>query len=132
MFMERHLPKEAGQQTSVPLPLQLDRGPLEGPMGSPAPARVARALEEPRAPTWLGGGEGKGRSAEGVGPSHRQQGNGQQGKGFGAKTVTYRTAGEAAEKGERDQDAGGKPGRGRDADRRRMGSERHCVRRGRH
>jgi len=25
--MERHLSKEAGQQTSVPLPLQLDRGP---------------------------------------------------------------------------------------------------------
>jgi hypothetical protein len=28
MFMERHLSKEAGQQTSVPLPLELDRGPL--------------------------------------------------------------------------------------------------------
>jgi hypothetical protein len=46
---------------------------------------------------------------------------GQQGKGFGAKTITYRTAGDAAEEGEREQDAGSKPGRDRDADRRRMG-----------
>jgi hypothetical protein len=36
------------------------------------------------------------------------------GKGFGAKTITYWTAGEAAEEGEGDQDAGSKPGRGRD------------------
>ena len=42
------------------------------PMGSPAPARVARALEAPRAPTWLGAGKGDGRGAEGVGPSHRE------------------------------------------------------------
>ena len=80
-------------------------------MGSPAPTRVARALAEPRAPTWLGGGKGNGRAAEGVGPSHREQGNGQHGKGFGAKTITYRTAGEAAKEGEGDQDAGSKPGR---------------------
>jgi hypothetical protein len=45
---------------------------VEGPMGSPAPARVARALEEPRAPTWLGAGKGDGRGAEGVGPSDRE------------------------------------------------------------
>ena len=83
-------------------------------MRSPAPARVARALDEPRAPTSLGG-KGNGRGTEGIGPSHRQQGNGQHGKGFGAKTITYWAAGEAAEKGERDQGAGGKPGRGRDA-----------------
>ena len=48
-------------------------------------------------------------------------------KGFGAKTITYRTAGEAAEEGEGDQDAGSKPRRGRDADRCRMGSECHSV-----
>src|SRR6266852_8206966 len=33
MAMERHLSKEAGQQTSVPLPLQLDRGPLSAHRG---------------------------------------------------------------------------------------------------
>src|SRR6266404_2491871 len=31
--MERHLSKEAGQQTSVPLPLQLDRGPASAHRG---------------------------------------------------------------------------------------------------
>ena len=45
---------------------------VEGPMGSPAPARVARALEELRAPSSLGGGKGKGRGAERVGPSYRE------------------------------------------------------------
>ena len=90
---------------------------------------VARALGEPRAPSLLGGGKGKGRGTEGVGPSHREHRNREQGKGFGAKTITYRPAGETAEEGERDQDAGSKPGRGRDADRRRMGSERHSPRR---
>ena len=38
MFIERHRTKEAGQQTSVPRPLQLDRGPLSGAkpsLGSP-------------------------------------------------------------------------------------------------
>ena len=92
-------------------------------------ASVVRALWESRAPalSLLGAGKGNGRGAEGVGPSHCEQGNGQHGKGFGAKTITYWAAGEAAEKGERDQDAGGKPGRGRDADRRRMRSERHPI-----
>jgi len=99
-------------------------------------------LSNPRRRTWRRGDErhggggarlsvgalrGKGRRAEGVGPSHREQGNGQLGKGFGAKTITYRTACEAAEERERDQDAGSKPGRGRDADRRSMGGERHRV-----
>ena len=69
-----------------------------------------------------------GRGAKGVDPSHRENGKGQQGKGFSAKTITYRSAGEAAQEGEGEQDAGCKPGRGRDADRRRMGSERHPVR----
>jgi hypothetical protein len=36
------------------------------------PARVARALEEPRAPTWLGPCKGDGRGAEGVGPGYRE------------------------------------------------------------
>ena len=72
---------------------------VEELMRSPAPARVARALDEPRAPTSLGG-KGNGRRTEGIGPSHRQQGNGQHGKGFGAKTVTYRSTGATAEKGE--------------------------------
>ena len=96
-------------------------------MGSPAPARVARALEEPRVPTWLGGGEGNGRGAEGVGPRHREEGDGQHGKGFGAETVTYWTAGEPTKEGEGDQDASSKPGRGGNADRCRMGGERHPV-----
>ena len=75
----------------------------------------------------LRAGQGNGRDTQGVGPSHCKQGNGQYGKGFGAKTITHRTASKAAEEGERDQDAGSKPGRGKDADRRRMGSERHPV-----
>ena len=83
-------------------------------MRSPAPARVARAPDEPRAPTSLGG-KGNGGGTEGIGPSHRQQCNGQHGKGFGAKAVTYRATGETAEKGEGEQNASGKPGRGRDA-----------------
>jgi hypothetical protein len=41
--------------------------------------------------------------------------------------ITYWAAGEATEEGKGDQDAGGKPGRGRDADRRRMRSERHTI-----
>jgi hypothetical protein len=49
-----------------------ERCSSRGPMGSPASARVARALEEPRAPTWLGAGKDDGRGAEGVGPSHRE------------------------------------------------------------
>jgi hypothetical protein len=65
-----------------------ERCSSRGPVGSPAPTRVARALAEPRAPTWLGAGKGDGRGAEGVGPSHREQGNGQHGKGFCAKTIT--------------------------------------------
>src|SRR5260370_35094662 len=56
-------------------------------------------------------GKRKGRGAKSVGPSHREQGNREQGKGFGAKTITYGTAGEAAEEGEGDQDPGSKPGR---------------------
>jgi len=74
-------------------------------MRSPAPARVARALDEPRAPTSLGG-KGNGRGAEGVGPGHREQGDGQHGKSLGAETVPYWTAGEPTKKGEGDQDAG--------------------------
>ena len=76
----------------------------------------------------LGGGKRKGRGAKSVGPRHREQGHREQGKGFGAKTITYGTAGQAAEEGEGDQDPGSKPGRRRNADRRRMGSERHPVR----
>src|SRR5262249_25539167 len=75
----------------------------------------------------LGRGKHKARGTKGVRPSDREQGDGQSGKGFGAKTITYRTAGEAAEEGEGNQDARSKPGRRRDADRRRMGSERHSV-----
>src|SRR5258707_7532991 len=92
------------------------------------PAWVACARSEPRALSSLGGGKGYGRGAEGVGSSHRKEGNGELGKGFGAKTITYWTAGEATEEGEGDQDAGSKPGRGSDADRGRMGSERHSIR----
>src|SRR5258707_693304 len=73
------------------------------------PAWVACARSEPRALSSLGGGKGYGRGAEGVGPSHRKEGNGELGKGFGAKAITYWTAGEATEKGEGDQDAGSKP-----------------------
>jgi hypothetical protein len=62
--------------------------------------RHCARLGESRAPTSLG--EGKRRGAKGVGPSHREQGNGQQGKGFGTKTITYRTADETADEGERD------------------------------
>src|SRR5258706_4195309 len=98
------------------------------PMDRLPPAWVACARSEPRALSSLGGGKGYGRGAEGVGPSHRKEGNGELGKGFGAKAITYWTAGEATEKGEGDQDAGSKPGRGRDADRGRMGSERHSIR----
>src|SRR6266850_1612840 len=74
------------------------------------------------------GGKGRGRGAEGVSPSHREEGDGHHGKGFGAEPITYWPAGEAAEEAEGDQDAGSKPGRGRDADRRRVGNERHRVR----
>ena len=83
-------------------------------------------MRAPRALSSLGG-KGYGRGAERVGPSHREQGNGQSGKGFGTETITYRTAGEAAEEGKGEQDARSKPGRSRDTDRRRMGSERHPV-----
>ncbi len=55
--------------------------------------------QQPRALSSLGGGKGYGRGAEGVGPSHRKEGNGELGKGFGAKAITYWTAGEAAEEG---------------------------------
>ena len=75
-------------------------------MGSPAPARVARALGESCAASSLGRGKGKGRGAEGVGPGHREQGDGQHGKSLGAETVPYWTAGEPTKKGEGDQDAG--------------------------
>ena len=76
----------------------------------------------------LGGDKGKGGGPEGVSTSHRKERNREQGEGFGAKTITYWTAGEAAKESERNQDAGSKPGRGRDADRRLMGSERHSIR----
>ena len=69
-------------------------------MRSPAPARVARALDEPRAPTSLGS-KGNGRDTEGIGPSHRKKRNREQDEGFGAKTITYWTAGEAAKESER-------------------------------
>ena len=69
--------------------------------------------------------KGSGCGAEGVRPSHGEKGNGQHGKGFGAEAITYWPAGEAAEEGEGDHDPGSKPGRGWDADRRRMGNERH-------
>src|SRR6516162_11756928 len=97
-------------------------------LASTMPALVARALVEPRVPSSLTGDKGKKGGAESVGASHRKERNREQGKGFGAKTITYWTAGEAAEEGERNQDAGSKPGRGRDADRRLMGSERHSIR----
>jgi len=78
------------------------------PMDRLPPAWVACARSEPRALSSLGGGKGYGRGAEGVGPSHRKEGNGELGKGFGANAITYWTAGEATEKGEGDQDAGSK------------------------
>jgi hypothetical protein len=71
------------------------------PMDRLPSAWVACARSEPRALSSLvlslGGGKGYGRGAEGVGPSHRKEGNGELGKGFRAKTITYWTAGEAAE-----------------------------------
>src|SRR5215471_8528219 len=70
---------------------------VEESMGSPVPARVARALGEPRVPSSLGGRKGKGRGAQGVGTSHRKERNCEQGKGFGAKTITNWTARKAAE-----------------------------------
>src|SRR5262249_33220742 len=102
--------------------------PRYGGCGSPAPAWVACSGSAARPLSLLGSGKSNRRGAKGVGPSHRENGNGQQGKGFSAKTITYPAAGEAAKEGEREQDAGSKPGRGRDADRRRMGSERDPVR----
>ena len=50
----------------------------------------------------LGGGKCNDRGAEGVSPSHRQQGNGQHCKGFGAETIPYWAASEAAEEGKGD------------------------------
>ena len=76
-------------------------------------AWVARTLAEPRGLTSLGGGKGSGRGAEGVSAGHREEGNGQRGKGFGAEAITYWPAGEAAEEGKGDQDAGSNPGRAR-------------------
>ena len=84
-------------------------------------------IREPSAASSLSCGKGKGRGAEGVGPGHREQGDGQHGKSFGAETVTYWTAGEPTKKGEGEQNASGKPGRGRDADRHHVGSERHPI-----
>jgi hypothetical protein len=49
---------------------------VEQPKRSPAPGQVGRALGAPRALSSLGG-KGNGRGAESVGPSHREQGNGQ-------------------------------------------------------
>src|SRR6516162_6932570 len=101
---------------------------IEEPMDRPR-RRGPRALwGEPRVLLSLGDGKRNGRGAEGIGPVHREQANGDHGKGFGAKTIPYRTAGDSTEEGEGDQDTGGKPGRGRNADRRRMESERHSVR----
>ena len=90
--------------------------------------RGSGALGKPRALASLGGGKGSGSGAEGVGSSHREEGNCQHGKGFGAKTITNWTARKAAEEGEGDQDGGSKPGRSRDTDGRRMRSERHTIR----
>ena len=50
----------------------------------------------------LGGGKGCGRGAEGVSPSHREEGDGHHGKGFGAEPITYWPAGEATEEGKGD------------------------------
>ena len=76
------------------------------PEGAPAlPASKAvkmGALSVSCALSSLGGGKCNGRGAEGVSPSHRQQGNGQHCKGFGAETIPYWAAGEAAEEGEGD------------------------------
>src|SRR5215467_10893504 len=113
-------------ESSILRSCELTRGVLEGrdferhsrigPEGWPVLGCrwVARARSEPRALPPLGGGKGNGRGAEGVGPGHREQGNGQHGKRLGAKAITYWTAGEAAEEGEGDQDTGSKPGRGGD------------------
>src|SRR5690348_2987196 len=86
---------------------------------------MLRPSSRPRTLWLLGGCNGRG--AEGVGPSRCEQGNGELGEGFGSKTITYWTAGEAAEEGEGDQGGGSKPGWGRDADRHRMGGERHSI-----
>jgi hypothetical protein len=51
------------------------------------PVWVARTLGVRRALSSLGGGKGYGRGAEGVGPSHRKEGDGELGKGFGAKQI---------------------------------------------
>jgi hypothetical protein len=80
-------------------------------MDSLAPPQVACARSETRALSSLCGGKGYGRGAEGIGPSHCEEGNGQLGKGFCAKTITYWAAGEAAEEGEGDQDARSNPGK---------------------
>src|SRR5258707_9259855 len=118
-------PKLAAEKLAERHDLRMSRETLRGWMRQ---SWVACARSEPRALSSLGGGKGYGCGAEGVGPSHRKEGNGELGKGFGAKAITYWTAGEAAEEGEGDQDAGSKPGRGSDADRGRMGSERHSIR----
>src|SRR6266404_6469224 len=78
---------------------------------------VLRRGEASALSSLVRGGKGGGRGAEGVSPGHREEGNGQHGEGFGAEAIAYWPAGEAAEEGEGDQDAGSKPGRGREADR---------------
>src|SRR5262249_19614791 len=67
--------------------------------------RLAGRLGQAARPlSLLGSGKSNGRGAKGVGPSHRENGNGQQRKGFSAKTITYRSAGNAAQEREREQD----------------------------
>src|SRR5258708_33550580 len=72
-------------------------------------ARLAATNPARRLSSLVRGGKGSGGGAQGVSPSDREEGNGQPGEGFGAKAITDWPAGEAAEKGEGDQDAGSKP-----------------------
>jgi hypothetical protein len=54
------------------------------------------SLNSPRYRSLLRGDKGKGGGPEGVSTSHRKERSREQGEDFGAKTITYWTAGEGA------------------------------------